>query len=277
MIRTLHRLVCLMAVALIPGTAPALSAEGLAYGLVPAEAEAEAAAVLDVRDRKVCETASLPGARCLPLRDFFGPRGRLASFKDIRWLLGTVGLTGAETVAVAAATPSRAETAGAILWLAGQAEVRIVPEPVAAGDDAGGRSRSLTREAVFTAPMRDDRLVTHAELAADPDAFPLVDGRDEAAYRGRTLAGPRGGHISGADHVPLADPASAPDALPLAAEPVIYGHGPTDGLAMLARLVGHHGVSARLYPDGFSRWAADAALPVDAATYRSPTPAEDDT
>lgn len=118
--------------------------------------EAADAQVIDIRDIKSCTEASLPGARCLPSSNFIDPDGRVIGFHALRWLLGTVGLSGGETVLVIGTSPQDAKTIGTLLGLAGQHNVQVVDMPFTAPAGAtGGEPRSLSREVVFTAPMRD--------------------------------------------------------------------------------------------------------------------------
>ena len=59
-----------------------------------------------------------------------------------------------------------AAAVGALLFLAGQRTVAVLNQPLTAPPNAeGGSARSLTREAVFTAPMRDRLLVAAPEQA----------------------------------------------------------------------------------------------------------------
>ena len=123
--------------------------------------------VIDVRARNSCERASLRDARCLPAADLFKADGRPVDFHTLRWLFGAVGLSGNERVLVVAAKPSDAAAVGALLYLAGQREVAVLDRPLAVAAGApGGSDRSVTREAVFTAPMRDLLLVAAHEPAS---------------------------------------------------------------------------------------------------------------
>ena len=122
--------------------------------------------VIDVRAEGTCTAASLAGARCLPASELFDADGRPVSFHVLRWLLGTIGLSGHEHVLVVGDKAADAAAVGALLLLAGQRDVAVLDRPVAVPADAsGGSARSMTREDVFTAPMRD-RLLT---LASDPE------------------------------------------------------------------------------------------------------------
>lgn len=120
--------------------------------------------VIDVRAENLCTKGSLPGARCLPASELFDGEGRPVSFHVLRWLLGTVGLTGHEQVLVVAEHVADATAVGGLLILAGEHEVAVLERPVAIPADApGGNPRSTTRETVFTAPMRDRLLATGTE------------------------------------------------------------------------------------------------------------------
>jgi thiosulfate/3-mercaptopyruvate sulfurtransferase len=131
--------------------------------------------VVDARDGRACVEASLAGARCLPVAELFDGDGRPPDFRALRWLFGTIGLTGREPVLVVADRVGDAAAVGALLFLSGQARVAILDGPLAVPAGApGGSDRSLTREAVFTAPMRDQL------LAAAPDGAVIAAGQPSA-------------------------------------------------------------------------------------------------
>jgi len=140
-----------------------------ALTFVAHEAEVADAHVIDVRDLQSCAQASLPGARCLPIRSLVSPTDGLVGFHALRWLLGTVGLSGAQTVLVIGANARDVRTVGALLYLAGQRRVRLLDKPFAPqSDDPGGVARSLSREVVFTEPMRDKRLLINRQSGGAP-------------------------------------------------------------------------------------------------------------
>jgi thiosulfate/3-mercaptopyruvate sulfurtransferase len=152
--------------AALAGPLPAAAAPSAALRFVEQAQLDSAIRVIDVRALKTCEQASLPGARCLPAADLFAAEGRPIDFHTLRWLLGTIGLSGQERVLVVAAKPSDAAAVGALLVLAGQRAVAVLDRPVAIPAGAqGGSDRAITREAVFTAPMRDLLLVAAPEQA----------------------------------------------------------------------------------------------------------------
>ncbi|HVZ52697.1 MAG TPA: rhodanese-like domain-containing protein [Pseudolabrys sp.] len=120
--------------------------------------------VIDVRTENACAQASLPGARCLPATELFSADGAPVSFHVLRWLLGTIGLNGSERVVVVADNMADAAVVGSLLLIAGQREVAVLDRAVAIPTDAsGGTPRSMTRETVFTTPMRDRLLVVGNE------------------------------------------------------------------------------------------------------------------
>lgn len=234
--------------------------------------------VVDARPAAQCEKASLPGARCLPLRDLLGPFDRLANISGLLWLLGTAGLTGAEHVLVVGDRALDRDALAGLLYLAGQRQVSVLAKLVSK-DETGtsltpGTGRSTTREAVFEAPMRSGAVVLRGELLAliRSDAPPVIlDGRRETEYWGATVRGARGGHVPGAQHSVLSgwSPGTGsgpPVHLAGGARPIVYGHGARDGLAFLARAVAR-GVEPRAYLEGWAGWASDGSLPADSATY----------
>lgn len=233
--------------------------------------------VIDVRPTKICEAASLPRARCVPANDILGPHDRLANVGGLLWLLGTAGLTGKETVLVAG-TPTRdRDFMAGLLYLAGQSAIQVLTTsiPKAGVSLEPGETRSSTRDVVFQAPIRSQAVVLRSELlqtirSATPPI--LLDGRSESEYWGRRVRATRGGHIPGAQHVEIAQLSTRANSRSAASDtdiderPIVYGHGPRDSIAFLARLVAV-GQDARVYMEGWSGWASDGALPADSVTY----------
>ena len=233
--------------------------------------------ILDVRPREVCEAASLPGARCLPVEDLLGPHHRLANISGLLWLLGTAGLTGTEPVLVAG-TPARdRDFLAGLLYIAGQASVQVLTRPIAKAGLAlqPGEARGNTREAVYLASMRGDALVLRTDVlqtVRSQSPALLLDARTEGEYWGKTIRAARGGHIPGAQPVSLKAIGSRPETAPTHSHagagdaPIVYGHDALEGLAAFARLRAA-GYEARVYIEGWADWAADGALPADAATH----------
>jgi hypothetical protein len=149
------------------GPLPAAAAPSAALSFVEQAQLDPATRVIDVRDGNACAKASLAGARCLPAADLFDADGRPVDFHTLRWLFGAIGLAGHERVLVVGADAGNAAAVGALLFLAGQRDVAVLDRPVAIPAGAqGGSARNITREAVFTAPMRDRLLVAAPEQTA---------------------------------------------------------------------------------------------------------------
>lgn len=238
---------------------------------------ADGEVVVDARPLAACREKSLAGARCLPAEDFLGPQRRLPSARDLLWLLGTAGLSGAEGVLVVGQDAAARDFVAGLLWVAGQRSVRVLTEPVGrlleGGAAAGpGRERGMVREAVFAAPMRDGLLVLRDELRALRPQPLLLDGRSDTEYWGESARAMRTGHLPGAVSLPALQLRAALGAeakRPVLPEgpAVAYAHDAFEGLAYLALLIAGHGVPARLYAEGWAEWAADGSLPADAVGY----------
>ncbi len=157
---------CGAALLAVMAVAPAAAATD-SFAFVAQPTLDSATRVVDVRDDSACTKASLTGARCLSAAALFDNKGRPVDFHTLRWLLGTIGLSGEERVLVVGADAGKAAAVGALLYLAGQRHVTVLDRPVALPAAAqGGSERNITREAVFTAPMRDRLLVAAAEQAS---------------------------------------------------------------------------------------------------------------
>ena len=238
--------------------------------------------IIDTRPDTACEQASFSGARCLPASDFFAANKRLANFSGVLWLLGTAGITGNEHVLVVGDKSTAKEAIGGLLLLAGQSRISILTKPVDISiitNPDSGNSRSNTREEVFQAQMRSERIMLSGELAAllrgaNPPI--VLDGRSEAEYWGGTIRGHRGGHISNALHLPLKAPvAGKKSRLPFNITdeelPVAYAQDTYQSLIYIARLEAHD-LAASLLFDGWAGWASDGALPVDAQSFADQRP-----
>jgi thiosulfate/3-mercaptopyruvate sulfurtransferase len=265
-VRCLSGLVCIWA------AASACAAADFAYvRTVPLD---PGLVVLDTRPLADCSARSLPGARCLPSEEFLGPANRLPNARDLLWLFGTIGLSGSEDVLVAGQSAQDRDFVAGLLYAAGQRSVRVLIEPIGrllGSSTTPGRARSMVREAVFVAPMRDDLLVLREELRAMRRPL-LLDGRTQEEYWGEKTRAARGGHLPGAISLPALQlraalhPAAPRPVLPMG-EVVAYAHDALEGFAYLTLLRAGHGVAAKLYAEGWAEWAADGSLPADAVSY----------
>ena len=187
------------------------------------------------------------------------------SFRNLRWLLGTMGLTGSETAVVAGDHGTAEDFVAGLLYLAGQRRVEVVREPLtgwlsrhprAVGT---GRTRGVFREAIYTAWPRTRLVVLRRELAASLHHGPpvdLVDGRLTDRKRG-LRAGQR---IPGARSRPMASLGTGMGVGPLRAAGrgvIAYGEGPYQSVAYFARLR-MLGVRARVFLGGWRDWSAHA-------------------
>jgi hypothetical protein len=110
--------------------------------------------VIDARPMGSCKRASIEAALCLPLERVLHRKGRLANIRDIRWMMGTYGLTGREHVAVYSADPTRRDALAAIFFLIGQSQVSRVDSQSDAVFTAPGDAGSMSRRDLFVAPVR---------------------------------------------------------------------------------------------------------------------------
>jgi thiosulfate/3-mercaptopyruvate sulfurtransferase len=241
------------------------------------DAAFEGKTVIDTRTTQQCQLASLPGARCLPATGFLGPHRRLANVSGLLWLLGTIGLAGDEHVVVIGDDSDSKEFVAGLLFVAGQKKITVLTLAVAtleADSLSPGTNKSTTREVVYQASMRSEAVVLRAELLQliRSDSTPgIFDGRSESEFLGQERRAIRGGHIPGAQNLPLPAPVSAtvtePPVHQRAGELAIaYDYDAYAGLVYLCRLQAV-AVRARVYLEGWAGWASDGALPADLETH----------
>ncbi len=217
--------------------------------------------VVDTRRRGACARQSVAGGLCLNPRMLMTARGRLASWRNVRWLLGALKLSGDETAIVTGDRARREDFVAGMLYIAGQKRVEVVTDPLTAwlarhpGARGAGTTRGVFREAIYTAWPRTRLVVLRQELAARPRAggggYLLVDGRSRERYR-------KPGHIPGARSLPMADVGrdrAAVHGLIATRRPVVaYGAGPYGSMAYFARLR-MLAVPAHVFTGGWRDWA----------------------
>ncbi len=246
--------------------------------------------VIDTRHTAACQQHSIAGAHCLAPGDLLGPHGRLPSFRQLNWVLGTAGLPGTGTVVVVGNDPTRRDFVAGLLFLCGQSNVQIMTQPMAAllKDTAlntgPGRARAMLSQPLFQAQARANLVVFRHELRyALAGAHPpmLLDGRSDAQYWGVQIRAVRGGHIPGAQLFAMHTARLRVHAVTATGhqEVIVYAQDPFFGIAYFTRLRAGLGMAVRVYPGGWRQWAAHTRLPVDAQTYppfpppAMPTPA----
>lgn len=234
---------------------------------------------VDARSEEACLKRSVAGARCMPAADFLGPHGRLAAFADIYWLLGTAGLSANDAVLVVGDDPVERDFVAGMLYLCGQSSVTILTRPVSGGAGLAasrlgpGVARGMLRQPIYRGTVRENRIVLRNELSSElsgPRAVALVDGRPGAAYWGQAIRAMRGGHLPGAQSLPLAELRNeivrGQTRLPPGAF-VVYGHDPFESVAYFTLARAGAGADARVLLGGWVGWASHPDLPVDALTY----------
>lgn len=241
--------------------------------------------VVDARTEDACLHYTVRGAHCLPAADFLGPHGRLASFREIYWLLGTAGLSEQAHVLVVGDDPAERDFVAGMLYLCGQRKVSILTIPIARG--AGleqaqmgqGTGRGMTRNPIYQGVVREGRIVLRDELAqALTTNHPplLLDGRSEDEYWGVRIRAMRGGHLPGAQSLPMLKArqqiAKNTLQLPLRDGLVVYANDPFESVAYFTLLRAGAGAEVRVFQDGWVDWANHPALPMDAVTYPDAVP-----
>ncbi|WP_413439014.1 sulfurtransferase [Sulfuriferula sp. GW1] len=236
--------------------------------------------VVDARAEDACLHYTVRGAHCLPAADFLGPHGRLASFREIYWLLGTAGLSEQAHVLVVGDDPTERDFVAGMLYLCGQRKVSILTIPIARG--AGleqtqmgqGTGRGMTRNPIYLGVVREGRIVLRDELAqALTSNHPplLLDGRSEDEYWGARIRAMRGGHLPGAQSLPMLKArqqmANNTLQLPLRDGLVVYANDPFESVAYFTLLRAGAGAEVRVFQDGWVDWANHPALPMDSVTY----------
>lgn len=246
----------------------------------PALLVASTVTVIDTRPDSQCQRESVVGAHCLSPADLLGPHGRLPSFRQIDWVLGTAGLAGDGTVVVIGNNPVARNFVAGILFLCGQSRVQVMLPPVDAllkmsvVSHGPGRVRAALAAPLFTAVARATLVVFQDELArslrqASPPV--LLDGRSEAEYWGVHIRAARGGHLPGSRLFPMRLAAHA--GTQRAGAPafyrgaIVYAQDPLTSVAYFTLLRAGLGIAVRVYPGGWRQWAAHSTLPVDAETF----------
>ena len=94
---------------------PGLSSADESIPIVDLSTLANRPVLVDARPLEDCREGTLPGALCFPMDKALSDSGRLANMRDLRWLLGTYGLTGSENVVVFADQPAHRDVVSVLL------------------------------------------------------------------------------------------------------------------------------------------------------------------
>ena len=128
----------------------------------------ESPVFVDTRETRACAASTVKGALCMAPSQLLHPNERPASFRDINWLVGTLGLTHASTAVVFGDDASDNDFVAGILFLLGQSRVVIWRGDLQALLDArprgAGRRRGLLRSRFFTGPMRDEYIALDGDV-----------------------------------------------------------------------------------------------------------------
>lgn len=239
--------------------------------------------VVDARSEHACLHATIRGAHCLPAASFLGPHGRLVSFREIYWLLGTAGLSEQAHVLVVGDDPTERDFVAGVLYLCGQKEISILTIPISRG--AGlqqtqmgeGVGRGMTRNPIYQGVVRERRIVLRSELAqalSAPHPPSILDGRSDDEYWGERIRALRGGHLPGAQSLPMpkarAQIAKVDLQLPMRSGSVVYANDPFESIAYFTLLRAGADADVRVFTDGWVDWANHPSLPMDAVTYPDP-------
>ena len=162
-------------ITLIAGLAFVKSHTALADELIPTVSSLNAPAdvvFVDAGTVAKCLEAARPGALCLSLDRVLNQEGRLANMRDVRWLLGSFGLTGDERVVIYADDEKTRDAMAAVLYLAGQGQVGRLIDRAQVDFTGKGVAGALSRRALFVGNVRLENLqpapfgrVSSAQLA----------------------------------------------------------------------------------------------------------------
>jgi len=242
------------------------------------------ARIIDVREINDCKKSTLATASCLPVEDLMASTQRLANFSGLLWKLGTIGLDGSEHVLVIGNGVARKDFVAGILYLAGQHKISILENsvsdlanPSSKWSFSKGTIAASTRKQVWQSQMRSNQIVLHNEMAEIVLAnnFLILDGRSDAEYWGQVVKAHRGGHIPGADYSGYTHWIESPgnsesdsivNSLSADQPIIVYAADTYSGISYYTRVIAA-GLTARVYLDGWVRWAAQTDLPTDAVSY----------
>ena len=133
---------------------PGLSSADDSIPIVDLLTLANRSVLVDARPLEDCRESTLQGALCFPMSKVLSDSGRLANMRDLRWLLGTYGLTGSENVVVFADQPAHRDVVSVLFFLAGQSKVSRLSSAAELELQSRGSIGALSRQAFYIADVR---------------------------------------------------------------------------------------------------------------------------
>jgi thiosulfate/3-mercaptopyruvate sulfurtransferase len=223
------------------------------------------------RGRALHEAGHVPGASFLDLdRDLAapaGPRGRhpLPDTDAFAAAAARAGI-GDGVFVVAYGNMGSAERLWWLLRHLGHDDVAVLRGGIDAwaGDLETGAGK--VEPATFVPRPRDGDTIEPDELAArlGEPGFVILDARTEARFRGEpSPLDPRPGHVPGARSLPWSSDEPLPAEALEARELVVYCGSGVTACVPLMRLAAAGRSDAKLYPGGWSEWAARGDLPAE--------------
>ena len=150
---------------------PGLSSANNFIPIVDLSTLANRPVLVDARPLEDCRESTLPGALCFPMNKVLSDSGRLANMRDLRWLLGTYGLTGSENVVVFADQPAHRDVVSVLFFLAGQSKVSRLSGASELELQSRVSTGALSRQAFYIADVRSTFLESVKLRRVNSDDF----------------------------------------------------------------------------------------------------------
>jgi thiosulfate/3-mercaptopyruvate sulfurtransferase len=221
------------------------------------------------RGRALFEAGHVPGASFLDLdRDLAAPAGAggrhpLPDPATFATAAGRAGI-GDGVFVVAYGNMGGAERLWWLLRHFGHNDAAVLAGGIDAWRGPLETGRAPVEPGEFTPRPRSDDTIDADSLATHLGELVVLDARTEARFHGEPNAlDPQPGHVPGARSFPWSGTGPLPDDVLAAREIVVYcGSGVTACVPLLA-LAAAGRTDAKLYPGGWSEWAARGDLPVE--------------
>ncbi|MFT5504420.1 MAG: hypothetical protein ACI845_003560 [Gammaproteobacteria bacterium] len=123
---------------------------------------------IDARNLDQCLQSSVESSLCLPASTFKSANKEMPSFYHSSWVLGTLGLDGSEDLLIFSDDKHDRNLVAGVLQLAGQKNIALWQGDttllqVMAGSGKG-RGRGITRQTVYSGPIRDNQIAMIEDL-----------------------------------------------------------------------------------------------------------------